>query len=426
MREEARKIEAANRRLNVVQEPFRPVYVVWELTLRCDHACHHCGSRAVKARTDELTTDQALGVVQQLAAMGAKEVVLIGGEAYLHEGFLTIIRALKSQGITPVMTTGGMGITMELALAMAHAGMARVSVSIDGLESTHDTMRNRRGSFQSALAALKNLKTAGIDISTNSNFNRLNRDDLEPLYELLRSKGVRSWQIQLTAPLGRAADRPAMLFQPWDLLDFLPRVARLKERGFKEGLLVMPGNNLGYYGPEEGLLRSQTPDAPDRFQGCQAGRYVLGIESSGDVKGCPSLQTASYVGGNLQDHSLKSIWDNSPQLSFTRERTVEDLWGYCRECPFASHCLGGCSFTSHSFFGRPGNNPYCHFRARAFAKEGKRERLILQDAAKGLPFDHGLFEIVIEDLDAPDNQATLSSESLVQIGKRPENRTRVA
>ena len=92
MREEARKIEAASRRLNVVQEPFRPVYAVWELTLRCDHACHHCGSRAVKARPDELTTDQALGVVQQLAAMGAKEVVLIGGEAYLHEGFLTIIK----------------------------------------------------------------------------------------------------------------------------------------------------------------------------------------------------------------------------------------------------------------------------------------------------------------------------------------------
>ena len=58
-----------------------PAYVVWELTLACDQPCTHCGSRAGDARANELSTEEALRVVGELAAMNAKEVVLIGGEA---------------------------------------------------------------------------------------------------------------------------------------------------------------------------------------------------------------------------------------------------------------------------------------------------------------------------------------------------------
>jgi radical SAM protein with 4Fe4S-binding SPASM domain len=128
----------------------------------------------------------------------------------------------------------------------------------------------------------------------------------------------------------------------------------------------------------------------------------MGIESNGAVKGCPSLQSSHYIGGKTTERPLKEIWEQTPELAFARKRTVEDLWGFCRTCPFAETCLGGCSFTAHSLFGRPGNNPYCHFRARAFAAEGKRERLVLREAARGLPFDNGRFAIVEEAFDAPD------------------------
>ncbi len=407
------------RRLDVVSNDFHPRYVVWELTLRCDHACTHCGSRAGAARAHELTTAQALEVVDQLAAMGAGEVVLIGGEAYLHEGFLEVIAALDARSITPVMTTGGRGVSAELARAMAAAGMQRVSVSVDGLETTHDRMRARRGSFAGALAALSNVREAGMVATANTNLNRLNASDLEALYEVLKGAGARAWQVQITAPLGRAADRPEMMLQPYDLLELLPRVAALKKRGIREGLLLMPGNNLGYFGPEEGLLRSQEESHGDHFAGCQAGRFVMGIESDGAVKGCPSLQTAHYVGGNVLQRPLAQIWDEAPELAFTRARTVDDLWGFCAECPYASVCLGGCSFTAHSVFGRPGNDPYCHFRALHHARRGLRERLVPRDAAPGAPFDHGLFELVVEPLDASE-PARPEREALVKIGRPPK------
>src|SRR6185436_12932253 len=139
----------------------------------------------------------------------------------------------------------------------------------------------------------------------------------------------------------------------------------------------------------------------DHFRGCTAGRFVMGIESDGSVKGCPSLQ-ATYVGGTLKEQSLRTIWHDSPPLAFTRRRTLDDLWGFCRTCPFAEPCMGGCTFTAHALLGRPGNNPYCHFRARTMAREGRRERLVWVEAATGIPFDNGRFDLVIEPLDAPD------------------------
>jgi MoaA/NifB/PqqE/SkfB family radical SAM enzyme len=68
-----------------IDRHYRPVYAVWEITLRCDLRCLHCGSRAGKARPDELDTAQALDLVDQMAAMSVKEVSLIGGEAYLRD-----------------------------------------------------------------------------------------------------------------------------------------------------------------------------------------------------------------------------------------------------------------------------------------------------------------------------------------------------
>src|SRR6185295_3279480 len=125
----------ALRRLLVTQDtPLHPAYVVWELTLACDQPCTHCGSRAGEARPTELSTDAALKVVGQLAAAGAREVVLIGGEAYLHPGFLEIIAALARAGVRPTLTTGGRGVTPALAADMAAAGLYSASVSIDGLE----------------------------------------------------------------------------------------------------------------------------------------------------------------------------------------------------------------------------------------------------------------------------------------------------
>ncbi len=380
-----------------------PRYVVWELTLRCDLSCAHCGSRAGRPRASELSTGEALETVRQLAAMGAREITLIGGEAYLRDDWDTVARAIVDSGMKCTMTTGGRAFTKERADRAQAAGVAAVSVSIDGLAPAHDRQRGLRGSFDAALGSLRTLREAGIAITANTQLNRLSFADLDALFDLLVAEGVGGWQFQLTVPMGRAAEHPEWLFQPYELLEVHPRLADIAIRGRAQGLLFWPANNIGYYGPHEAIFRNRGALGEAVWTGCAAGKNALGIESDGTIKGCPSLPTSVYSAGNVRQQAIADLWNAAPELGFMRRRQEERdarLWGFCKTCYYASVCGAGCTWTAHVFFGRPGNNPYCHHRALEMKAQGKRERLERVSAAPGAPFDHGTFALYVEDDDA--------------------------
>jgi radical SAM protein with 4Fe4S-binding SPASM domain len=374
----------------------RPILAVWEITLACDLACRHCGSRAGRARPDELSTDECFAVVDQLAELGVFEVVLIGGEAYLRDDWTRIVARIKERGMSPLLTTGGRGLTPARAEEAAAAGLASASVSIDGGAAVHDRLRGVAGSHAAALAALGALRGAGIPISANTQINRLSMPDLGEVLETIIAHGAHSWQLQLTVAMGRAADAPEMLLQPYDLLELFPLIDRLADRCREADVRLWPGNNVGYFGPYESKLRGTLPRG--HMVHCGAGRWGIGIEADGTIKGCPSLATANWAGGNVRDASLRDIWERAAPMRYTRDRTVDDLWGFCRTCYYADTCRAGCTWTAESLLGRPGNNPMCHHRALELARAGKRERLVQIAAAPGEPFDQGRFELVLEDL----------------------------
>ena len=379
-----------------VDRRARPILAVWEITLACDLACRHCGSRAGRARPDELTTDECFDLVDQLAELGVLEVVLIGGEAYLRDDFTAVVRRIRERGMDALLTTGGRGVTGEVAERAAEAGLVSASVSVDGLGATHDRLRGVTGSFAAALAAMSHLRDAGVRVSANTQINRLSMPDLPGVLEEIAARGAHSWQLQLTVAMGRAADEPEVLLQPYDLLELFPMIDRLVDRCRELDVLLWPGNNLGYFGPLEEKLRGTMPRG--HVVHCGAGRWGIGIEADGTIKGCPSLATGRWAGGNVREHRLRDIWQRAEPLRYTRDRTVDDLWGFCRTCYYNDHCRAGCTWTAESLLGRPGNNPMCHHRALELAREGKRERLVQIEAAPGLPFDHGRFELVVEPL----------------------------
>ncbi len=374
----------------------RPLLAVFEITLACDLGCRHCGSRAGRARPDELNTEECLDLIDQFADLGVAEVALIGGEAYLRDDWCQIIRRVKERGMSPIMTTGGRGMTAERAKQAAEAGLDSASVSIDGLEETHDTLRGAVGSHASAIEALRNLREAGVGVSVNSQINRLSMHELPALLERVIAEGAHSWQIQITVANGRAADEPEILLQPYDLLELFPMIDKLADRCAEADVLLWPGNNVGYFGPYEAKIRRAT--SPGHTGHCSAGRSGLGVEADGTIKGCPSLATANWGGGNIRDNKLVDIWQRSERLRYNREREENELWGYCRTCYYAEVCKGGCTWTGESLLGRPGNNPMCHHRALEHQSLGKRERIAQVSAAPGVPFDHGRFEIIVEDL----------------------------
>jgi Y-X(10)_GDL-associated radical SAM protein len=403
-----------------------PVHAVWELTLACDLKCQHCGSRAGKRRNQELTTEECLDLVRQLARMGTREVSLIGGEAYLRRDWLEIIREIRQQGMDCTMQSGGLHLTEDRIKLAVDAGLQALGISIDGLREVHDRLRGVNGSFDAALKALQAVKKYGIVSSVNTQITSLVIPQLRELMNLFIEAGTRNWQIQLTVAMGRAADHPELLLQPYELLELMPLLADLYQEGADRGLLLQPGNNIGYFGPCEGMWRGSGDDQI-YWTSCTAGENALGIEADGTIKGCPSLPTTPYAGGNIRDLSLSDIWWKTDELSVNRARTTEDLWGFCRTCYYAEVCKAGCTWTTHVLFGRAGNNPYCHHRVLELSKNGLRERIAQIEKAPGVPFDHGRFELILEGADggalaSRSDRISLSGNTLVQIGSARKHR----
>jgi radical SAM protein with 4Fe4S-binding SPASM domain len=384
LRDEARPIDRVT----------RPFYAVWEVTLRCDLSCRHCSSRAGRARDDELTTREALDLVGALADLGVEEVTLIGGEAYLRDDWLEIIRAIRGRGMRCTLVTGGRGFSRARAHAAKDAGLQSVSVSVDGLEASHDALRGLRGSFDGALAAIDAVRGVGMQVTANTQIARRNVRDVPELFARLLEARIAAWQPQITVPMGRAADEADIVIEPFQMLEVMPMLARLKSLADAAGVVFWPGNNVGYFGPHEAHLRDSMPGC--QRGSCGAGRVSIGVESNGNVKGCPSLPSREYVGGNVRSAPLEAIWERAPAVGFMRERSVADLWGRCSTCYYAEDCLGGCSWTAHSATGRPGNNPYCHHRALTLLRQGLRERIVLRERPPGQSFDLGIFDLVEE------------------------------
>lgn len=378
-----------------------PLYCVWEITLACDLGCRHCGSRAGDARPNELTTEQCLDVVHQLADFGCREVTLIGGEAYLRDDWHIIAAEITKSGMSAGMTTGARNLDDKRLQQAVDAGLRTISISIDGLEKTHDAQRGSKGAFKAAVDAARRVGESPIRLATNTQINRLSMPELPALADLLAEIGSKAWQIQLTVPMGRAADRPELLLQPYELLELFPLLVWIKQNKLTpNGIRLFPGNNIGYFGPYESLLR-YGGEKGAHWASCSAGKWSIGLEADGKIKGCPSLPSDQYTGGYIQDVKIIDAVRDSEAINFIAKRTREDLWGACKTCYYADVCLAGCTWTSHVFLGRPGNNPYCIHRQMEYEKKGVRERFRKLGPAPGRPFDHGLFEVFTEPIPEP-------------------------
>jgi Y-X(10)_GDL-associated radical SAM protein len=401
-----------------------PVHVVWEITLACNLKCMHCGSRAGHVRSDELTTAECLDLVDQMAALGTREVTLIGGEAYLRRDWIEILGRIHAKGMLCLIQTGARNLTDGRLKEAKAAGLGGIGVSIDGLPDLHDRVRGVSGSFQQAISALERARALGMSTSVNTQIGAETLPDLAPLMDRIIEAGATHWQIQLTVAMGNAVDNPELLLQPHRLIAVMPELARLYREGAKRGMTMVVGNNIGYFGPYESLWRGFGDDAV-HWTGCAAGQNVIGIEADGTIKGCPSLATVGYAAGNIRDLTLADIWRNSEAMAFGRTRSVEvDLWGYCRSCYYADVCRAGCTWTAHSLLGKRGNNPYCHYRVRDLARQGKRERVVKVSDAPPDSFAIGEFALIEEPLGAEEREALAGT--LPKLGANDRARASIA
>ncbi|MBI5487372.1 MAG: radical SAM protein [Deltaproteobacteria bacterium] len=348
------------------EKSYVPRQGVWEITLACNMRCRHCGSHAGRPRDDELSTDEALRALGELAAAGCERLVLSGGEPLVRRDWPRLVEEGARLGIGMKMITNGWCLDDAVARTAKDAGLAAVGISLDGLEESHDFVRRAAGAYRHALDAIRTARAAGIPVAVVTHINRRSLPELDAMHSLLSAEGIYAWQVQLGNPAGELALHRELTLEPRDLLTIIPAVARLVQMG---GLRVVPADNLGYYGPHERVLRTNSRYGLPTFAGCLGGKTHFGLESNGNLKACLSLPSArhgcsDYVEGNLREASFGELWGRPGAFAFNRASRLEDLGGFCRTCEHARLCHGGCRWSA-TVNGGGLENPYCWYRVEA-------------------------------------------------------------
>ena len=333
---------------------------VWELTLRCNMRCIHCGSAAGKAREDELTVDECLMVADDLLSLGCRQVTFIGGEVFLYRGWERVARRLSEGGALVNIITNGFLLGDAQLEQIRYAQLSNVGISIDGMEANHNRIRDVETSFERVLDALKRLRREEVSIGVVTSLLDFNFYDLEQMYKLFVEQVVSVWQLQIATAMGSMEGNKDLLLDPAKV----PEVIKfIKDKRVQGEILVYAGDDIGYYDENELCIRSP-PGTLCIWQGCQAGLRAVGIDSVGNVKGCESLYADRFSEGNLRQESLAEIWYGEGRFAYNRQFDVSMLEGVCAGCDRGEVCRGGCRGSSYFTSGALYENIYCCYPDR--------------------------------------------------------------
>ncbi|MDJ0762589.1 MAG: radical SAM protein [Myxococcota bacterium] len=338
--------------------PWQPRFCVFEITLACNMNCYHCGSKAGRQRENELDTNEALALIGDLAGLGCRSITLSGGEPLLREDWPELVAAIHRHGMRPELITNGLQ-TAEQADAIADACFFAVTYSIDGPADVHDSLRNMPGALDRLLQGATALKQRSVRLGAVTQVNQRNFDRIDEIHNLLVDTGFEGWQVQLTLPYGRAKTRAQDLCLSPEALPALEKsLLKLMERS---PLFVQAADNIGYFSRAEPQLRAGSQSRRRIWAGCQAGLNVIGITSDGTVRGCLSLPD-HLDEGSCRERPVAQIWNDPAGFAYNRRFTVNDLDGFCRDCPFGQLCRAGCTALSVATSGLTGHNAHCLHR----------------------------------------------------------------
>ena len=326
---------------------------VWEITLACCFSCDYCGSRGGQARKNELSTDECLYVAGQLAELGCRRVVLIGGEAFMRLDWDIIARKLVSHKIRTSIITNGYLVSEAIISRLRECKIESVAVSLDGIEEMHDNFRKKQGSYSRAVSAIKQLADARIPVSVITTLNAKNVQILPELFAVLKELPLYAWQLQACSPMGNAVkSRTDFRF------DFGEAAKFVKEYAHAAPFRIGVADNIGYYTEEEGYIRGNLSGIAS-FAGCSAGISSIGIDSVGNIRGCESLYDDCFIEGNVRDKCLSEIWNDPDSFSYNRKFTQNMLTGKCSSCVYGNYCKGGCRSYNHFVHHNLYESPFC-------------------------------------------------------------------
>ena len=321
-----------------------PFMVSYSITTKCNLKCKHCYSRSVEqAAPDELSTKEALCLIDELSKWGIGLLIIDGGEPLCREDLLDVVKHASSKGIRTTIGSNGTLIDKPAARKLVEAGVMAVAISVDGVDAqTHDSFRGISGAFEQTMKGMEACRDAGLPFQLNM---VIRKDTISQLGDMLRlavERGANAAELFDLVAAGRAKEEckeqvlsPDERRQAMELLaeaqaDY-PLIIRVPACPMYP-LLLKQKNIEPKHFPAEMLHR-----VPYYGRGCAAGMpmgYVM-VQSNGEVNPCMLLQVNL---GDIREQSIISIWENSPVLAQLHHREL--LKGVCGQCTYRDSCSG--------------------------------------------------------------------------------------
>ncbi len=340
---------------------YTPRLIFWELTEGCNLKCAHCRATAQPQRAnDELTTEQAYKVIDEIAAFADPILVLTGGEPLYRPDFFEIASYARSKGLTLAMATNGTLVTREIAERIKTTGIHRVSISLDGPNAEiHDRFRGVPGAFEAALRGAGYLREQGVDVQFNTTITKHNVDYKEQIVELARKQEVKALHLFMLVPVGcgiQIADHQMLPAQQYEEV-----LGWFYERSLEVPFEIRATCAPHYYrimrqkAAEKGQRISvQTHGMAAHTKGCLAGTGVFFISHKGKAYPCGYLPVEA---GDVLAQPVAEIWNESP--IFRQLRRTDELAGKCGVCEFVNVCSGCRARAYYATGNLMGEEPYC-------------------------------------------------------------------
>ncbi len=360
-----------------------PFLVIWETTQACDLACVHCRAEARPERDPrELTTDEALKLLEEVRRFGRPLFVLTGGDPAKRPDTVEIIRHGARIGLrmgltpsaTPLLTPAFLGEVVD-------AGLSRLAMSLDGASArVHDDFRRVEGSFDLTWGALAEARRLDLSTQVNTTVTRRTVGDLARMADALAESGIALWSVFFLVPTGRGQEsdlidgdeHEAVFHQLAELAETMPFDIKTTAAPHYRRVLIQrqvaerrAGHRDAPPDPLTGGVGFSMADGMGRARGVNDGNGFLFVSHRGDLFPSGFLPLAR---GNVRTDDLVEVYRNDPL--FRALRDPDRLGGKCGVCEYRTVC-GGSRARAWAMTGDPlGAEPRCaHIPAR-----WKRER----------------------------------------------------
>ena len=315
-----------------------PSELIFFVTSRCHLRCKHCFNWNALQRNNDLSLEEIEKLAKSLPKL--KTLSISGGEPFLRKDLVEICRIFAKHcriSLIDIPTAGTLVDTtiaaVEEILKIEPSFNLSIGVSIDGMESYHDSNRGVPGTFAKAveccigLLELKN-KYKRLSVNILTTLVQDNRAELLALKEFVAEKLPGVDDLSCVIARGDVKEESLGLVSPEDL-ECIDREFFEFNSHRKNAQHRVISNRLAELRREAFLNKVQPVP-------CIAGHGIAVVYDDGGVAPCELLPTVS----NLRSAPFEAIW-NSEQMREARSVITS------KKCVCTHECFLGPSYMAY-------------------------------------------------------------------------------